>query len=89
MTYIIAEPCIDIKDRSCVDVCPVDCIHEFGRMTIASGAVARITALSQGLPHYTHLLTQLAAQSALDDRRVHVGMGVGLDRKSTRLNSSH
>src|SRR4029078_12245971 len=28
MTYIIAEPCIDIKDRSCVDVCPVDCIHE-------------------------------------------------------------
>ena len=27
MTYIIAEPCIDIKDLSCVDVCPVDCIH--------------------------------------------------------------
>ena len=25
MTYIIAEPCIDIKDLSCVDVCPVDC----------------------------------------------------------------
>jgi len=34
MTYIISEPCIDIKDRSCVDVCPVDCIHEFGRMLI-------------------------------------------------------
>ena len=34
MTYIIAEPCIDIKDRSCVDVCPVDCIHEFGRILI-------------------------------------------------------
>jgi NAD-dependent dihydropyrimidine dehydrogenase PreA subunit len=32
VTYIIAEPCIDIKDRSCVDVCPVDCIHEFGRI---------------------------------------------------------
>jgi NAD-dependent dihydropyrimidine dehydrogenase PreA subunit len=27
MAYIIAEPCIDIKDASCVDVCPVDCIH--------------------------------------------------------------
>ncbi len=26
MTYIIAEPCIDLKDASCVDVCPVDCI---------------------------------------------------------------
>ena len=34
MTYIIAEPCIDIKDRSCVDVCPVDCIHEFARILI-------------------------------------------------------
>ena len=34
MTYIIAEPCIDIKDKSCVDVCPVDCIHEFGRILV-------------------------------------------------------
>ena len=22
MTYVISEPCIDVKDRSCVDVCP-------------------------------------------------------------------
>ena len=27
MTYVITEPCIDVKDGSCVDVCPVDCIH--------------------------------------------------------------
>jgi len=27
MSYVIAEPCINVKDRSCVDVCPVDCIH--------------------------------------------------------------
>jgi NAD-dependent dihydropyrimidine dehydrogenase PreA subunit len=27
MPYIIAEPCIGTKDASCVDVCPVDCIH--------------------------------------------------------------
>ena len=27
MTYVIAEPCIDVKDLSCVEVCPVDCIH--------------------------------------------------------------
>ena len=27
MTYIIAEPCVDIMDQSCVSVCPVDCIH--------------------------------------------------------------
>jgi ferredoxin len=27
MTYVITEPCIGTKDASCVDVCPVDCIH--------------------------------------------------------------
>ena len=27
MAYVIAEPCIDIKDTACVDACPVDCIH--------------------------------------------------------------
>ncbi|MBI4300861.1 MAG: ferredoxin family protein [Chloroflexi bacterium] len=26
MTYVIAEPCVDVKDKACVDVCPVDCI---------------------------------------------------------------
>jgi NAD-dependent dihydropyrimidine dehydrogenase PreA subunit len=27
MTYVITEPCINVKDATCVDVCPVDCIH--------------------------------------------------------------
>ena len=27
MTYVIAEPCVDVIDQACVDVCPVDCIH--------------------------------------------------------------
>jgi Cdc6-like AAA superfamily ATPase len=44
------------------------------RMTITRAAVARITALSQGLPHYTHLLTQLAAQAALAERRADIGV---------------
>ena len=34
MTYVIAEPCIDIKDQSCIDVCPVDCIHVAARMLV-------------------------------------------------------
>ena len=29
MTYTITEPCIGTKDRSCIDVCPVDCIHDY------------------------------------------------------------
>jgi NAD-dependent dihydropyrimidine dehydrogenase PreA subunit len=32
VTYIIALPCVDIKDRACVDECPVDCIYEGNRM---------------------------------------------------------
>jgi hypothetical protein len=39
------------------------------RMEIAGGAVKKITTLSQGLPHYTQLLTQFAAQAALGRRR--------------------
>ncbi|HVC33648.1 MAG TPA: ferredoxin family protein [Chloroflexota bacterium] len=27
MAYVIIEACIGTMDRSCVDVCPVDCIH--------------------------------------------------------------
>lgn len=27
MPYIITEPCIGTEDKSCVEVCPVDCIH--------------------------------------------------------------
>jgi NAD-dependent dihydropyrimidine dehydrogenase PreA subunit len=27
MTYVIYDPCIGTKDASCVEVCPVDCIH--------------------------------------------------------------
>ena len=32
MAYIISEPCVDLKDASCVDVCPGDCIYEGDRM---------------------------------------------------------
>jgi NAD-dependent dihydropyrimidine dehydrogenase PreA subunit len=28
MAYVICEPCIDVKDKACVDVCPVECIYE-------------------------------------------------------------
>jgi len=27
VTYVIAEPCVDVMELSCVSVCPVDCIH--------------------------------------------------------------
>jgi ferredoxin len=27
MPHVITGRCIDVKDQSCVEVCPVDCIH--------------------------------------------------------------
>jgi len=27
MAYVITRPCIGTKDRSCVEVCPVDCFY--------------------------------------------------------------
>ena len=27
MTFVITQPCVDVQDQSCVEVCPVDCIH--------------------------------------------------------------
>ena len=32
MTYVIAETCVDIKDKACIEECPVDCIYEGARM---------------------------------------------------------
>jgi ferredoxin len=29
MAYVVTEPCIGTKDRSCVEVCPVDCFYNF------------------------------------------------------------
>lgn len=41
MPHVIAEPCIATKDASCVEVCPVDCIHP----TKHEGAFADATQL--------------------------------------------
>ena len=32
MTYVIAEPCVDVLDKACIEECPVDCIYEGERM---------------------------------------------------------
>jgi NAD-dependent dihydropyrimidine dehydrogenase PreA subunit len=32
LTYVITDACLDLKDRSCIAECPVDCIYEGKRM---------------------------------------------------------
>ena len=28
MSYVIAEPCVNVMDKACVAACPVSCIYE-------------------------------------------------------------
>ena len=34
MPYVVAEPCIGVKDKSCMQVCPVDCIYEISDQVV-------------------------------------------------------
>lgn len=48
---IITEACIDVKDRACVDVCPVQCIYEFDA---AKGVLFSETEAGSGVIANTH-----------------------------------
>jgi energy-coupling factor transporter ATP-binding protein EcfA2 len=64
---------------------------EAAQMTIQKTAVDSVTGLSQGLPHYTHLLTQLAGQAALSARRAKVesrDMDAAVERALDRAGQS-
>lgn len=32
MTFVVTQACVDVLDKSCIQVCPADCIYEGGRM---------------------------------------------------------
>ncbi len=32
MPYVVTSACIGSKDESCIEVCPVDCIYDIGKM---------------------------------------------------------
>jgi NAD-dependent dihydropyrimidine dehydrogenase PreA subunit len=32
MPYVITQACADVLDRSCLEVCPADCLYEGSRM---------------------------------------------------------
>lgn len=34
MPYVVTEPCIGVKDKSCMNVCPVNCIYDIGDMVV-------------------------------------------------------
>ena len=49
MPYVVAQPCVDVKDKACVDECPVDCIYEGSRSLY-------INPNEAGVPDRSHLL---------------------------------
>jgi ferredoxin len=48
---IITEACIDVKDRACVDVCPVQCIYEYDP---AKAALVAEDVAGSGVIENTH-----------------------------------
>lgn len=56
MAYVIAEPCVGVKDTACVSACPVDCIYVFdpksGQLVIAGrdGAVMKYSEVDPDFP---------------------------------------
>lgn len=34
MAYVITKGCLGVKDRSCVEVCPVDCIYNIKKVSL-------------------------------------------------------
>jgi len=41
MAYVIAQPCIGVKDTACVEVCPVEAIHP-GKSEADFGSVEQL-----------------------------------------------
>jgi Fe-S-cluster-containing hydrogenase component 2 len=48
---IITEACLDVKDRACVDVCPVQCIYE---LDTATGTLFSEDEAGSGVIENTH-----------------------------------
>ena len=46
MPYVISEPCINVKDRSCLDDCPVDRLQG---NPLGAHALRRMTSLRRGV----------------------------------------
>ncbi|GAB2587286.1 (4Fe-4S)-binding protein [Paractinoplanes abujensis] len=38
MPYVIGKDCVDVNDRACMDVCPVDCIYVGDRKSYINAA---------------------------------------------------
>ena len=57
MPYVVAQPCVDVKDKACVDECPVDCIYEGSPFPVYQSERMRgLRCMRTGVPDRSHLL---------------------------------
>jgi NAD-dependent dihydropyrimidine dehydrogenase PreA subunit len=49
MAYVVCQPCIGTKDRSCVEVCPVDCFYDIRKREINQQFGAEAKPLPAGV----------------------------------------
>ena len=86
MAYIIAEPCVDVMDKACVEVCPVDCIYEADATNLAEddrkANTEAIRAFYILKPEYIDASLEAAVQKYGSlDRYLEEGLGVNAQRR--------
>ena len=82
MTHVVLESCIRCKYTDCVDVCPVDCFREGANfLTIDPDECIDCAVCIPECP-----VNAIVPEEDVPGEQQHM---IQLDRKSTRLNSSH
>ena len=64
MAYVIAEPCLGVKDTACLDACPVDYIHPKKNTSYDDGRPASMKSNSSISIPWSALTVGHAYQSA-------------------------
>ena len=45
--HVVAQPCVDVKDKACIPACPVDCIYEYdsasGKLVTPTGGEIEVS----------------------------------------------
>ena len=87
MTFVITDGCVDVKDKTCISECPVDCIYEGPRSLyihpdecIDCGACEPVCPMAAILPDYQLTEEQRPALVRAEELFARVGSPNGAKR---------